>query len=78
MSDPSAVSRLVIACCVLHNMAVMRGIDLDIGDQDHLAVERPVQQEEAVVDERAENRGRPLMRGIQARNLIVQGFFRRN
>lgn len=78
MSDPSAVSSLVIACAVLHNMAIMRGIDLDINNLDNIPQEMAVQPEIDVEDGRAEHRGRPLIRGIRARNQIVEGFFSRN
>lgn len=34
MSSPGYMAQIVIACCVLHNMAIRNGIELDLPDDE--------------------------------------------
>lgn len=79
MSSPSAVSSIVIACCVLHNLAVRRGIALDIPDGGDNGPARPLTQPGGQEDEEViADRGRAYVRGINARQNIVDAFFSHN
>lgn len=70
MSAPEDVSCIVIACCVLHNLAIRNGIELEVPEVEELVVE----DVNGALDN--DNQGvRPYQRGLRVRNEIVQGFF---
>lgn len=72
MSCAASVSKIVIACCVLHNIAIRNGIDLDVDERPFFPAE-----EEAGEEDRADGQGvRAHYRGIRVREDIVQAYFR--
>lgn len=74
MSSPGYVSCMVIACCVLHNIAIRNGIELDIIEEEILR--RPAEGENN--DEDAENHGprnRLHVQGLREREEIVRLYF---
>lgn len=75
MSSPASVSCIVIACCVLHNVAIRNGLELDVPEP----AQAPQQPDDALGDDDDLRYGvRPHLRGIRAREEIVQAFFARH
>lgn len=70
MSSPDDVSCIVIACCVLHNIAIRNGIELDVPETEDLIGE----DVNGAIDDDIQG-NRPYQRGVRARNEIVHGFF---
>lgn len=79
MSRPGSVASIVIACGVLHNLAVRRGVDLEINEAENHFPGRmvPRQDDDDDGDEAFEDRGRAYVRGQRARRNIVDTFFMR-
>lgn len=74
MSDPGYVADIVVACAILHNMAIRNGLDLDLPEGEEM---QNVYAEDVRHNEM--NEGGPgnqqLQRGLAARARIVQDYF---
>lgn len=79
MSEPGYAANIVLACAILHNMAIRNGIELDIPDDEELVNQDGQNQadEENAGDEHAGHRNQELQRGLNARNCIVTAYFQR-
>lgn len=75
MSCPDAVSRIVVACCVLHNIGIRNAIELDVPEMMEYPREANVSDDEAYEEENGPNGARPQVRGTRARAEIVQAYF---
>lgn len=73
MSRPESVSCLVIACCVLHNLAIRNGQELDLVED--VIPEAPIEGDADDVLERDPQRQRLHIRGLHAREQLVDGYF---
>lgn len=76
MSSPESVSCLVIACCVLHNLAIRNGQELDLLEE--VIAEAPIEGDDDDLLDRDHHRQRMHIRGLQAREEIVDGYFQIN
>ena len=75
MSKPERSALVVMACCVLHNMAKANGVELDINEvelQDQL---RRVASAETGPEEVAPAPRGTYLEGVRHRNEIVEYFF---
>lgn len=73
MSSPESVSCLVVACCVLHNIAIRNGQELDLPEE--ILPEINDEQEGEDDEDRIYNRDRMYIHGLRARQDIVDRFF---
>lgn len=78
MSEPGYSACIVIACCILHNIAIRNGIELDLDEEEEIP-ERAVPQKLDVeedhpdhVDEGARNRH--YIEGMRIRDEIVADY----
>lgn len=72
MSRPECVSKVVIACCVLHNIAIRNGQPLDVDDDDEVHSRVRGEGDTTILDQ---GRSQPYRRGVSARQEIVDTFF---
>lgn len=79
MSSPESVSCMIVACCILHNIAIRNGQELDLIPEDEIAprVENQVEEEGGEDIEAGMPRNRLYYRGLRARNEIVESYFNR-
>lgn len=78
MSLPESVSCLVIACCILHNIAIRNGQELDLPDEIPPQPNDEVNYEEENEDlDREMPRNRLYYHGLRARNEIMEAYFHR-
>lgn len=79
MSSPESVSCLVIACCVLHNIAIRNHQELDL-DEEVLEVANNDGEQEQDDDPDQDHefiRNRMYLQGLRAREDIVTAYFQR-
>lgn len=72
MSRPESVSKMVIACCVLHNIAIRNGQPLDVDEEGDNRSHDGGEGDTTILG--AEH-GRPYHRGVSARQDIVDAYF---
>lgn len=79
MSSPESVSCLIVACCVLHNVAIRNQQDLDLDDLPLMEDQHDVNQDgdDDNDPEREVLRNRLYIRGVRAREEIVENYFER-
>lgn len=81
MSKPVYVACIVVACGILHNIAIRNGLELDLHEEDELAEPREVISQEEEEDADAINPGpngnRLYVQGLYERDRIVQEDFNR-
>lgn len=76
MSKPGYVANIVVACAILHNIAIRNGIDLDLPDDEEM-LNRDGQIQ--VAEDREVGPGnQQLQRGLRARQRIVRNYFDHN
>lgn len=78
MSKAGYVADIVVACGILHNIAIRQGHDLDIPEDGEYLNHYG---EEAELDEHERNKGQrnqQLIRGLEARQRIVRDYFNRD
>lgn len=74
MSVPVYVTRIVVACAILHNMAILNGLDLDIPEDEELENR---DGENQIAEDNVGLRNQQLQRGLQAKERIVRTYFHR-
>lgn len=73
MSEPGYVAEIVVACSILHNMAIRNGLELDLPEDEEMLNEYA---DDAHHNEANElNQHQQLQRGLAARNRIVTDYF---
>lgn len=77
MSKPGYVANIVVACAILHNIAIRNGQDLDIPEDEEYLNEHGQDQVEEEHEGNDGNRNQQLVRGLEARQRIVRTYFQR-
>lgn len=78
MSAPDSASCLIVGCCILHNIAIRNGQELDL-PEDGIPPEVGNQDEQENGDDIEVDmpRNRLYYRGLRAREEIMEAFFHR-
>lgn len=79
MSKPDYVACMVVACGILHNLAIRNGIELDLQDDVDLGDPRRIIGLEVEEDEEVNNYDRHgnhlYIQGVQERDRIMEEYF---
>lgn len=80
MSKPEYVACIVVACGILHNIAIRNRLDLDLHEEDELVAPREIvgEREEEQDEDVQNNEGqgnRLYIQGLRDRDEIVAEYF---